>query len=41
MKTAYQPRIRVMLGSNASQDNFDSTWTWPAVIGLGTLLITI
>ncbi|MFF7566594.1 hypothetical protein ACFZB4_42390 [Streptomyces pseudovenezuelae] len=41
VKTAYRPRIRVMLGSNAPQDNFDSTWTWPAVIGLATFMLTI
>jgi hypothetical protein len=40
VKTAYRPRIRVMLGSNAPQDTFDSTWTWTAVIGLITLLVT-
>ncbi|MET9187728.1 MULTISPECIES: hypothetical protein [Streptomyces] len=41
VKTAYRPRIRVMLGNNASQDGFDSTWTWTAVVGLVTLLATV
>ncbi|WP_371660866.1 hypothetical protein [Streptomyces sp. NBC_00280] len=30
-----------MLGSNAPQESFGSTWTWTAVIGLITLLVTI
>ncbi|NEC87656.1 hypothetical protein [Streptomyces sp. SID12501] len=30
----------MMLGSTAPQENFDSTWTWTAAIGLVTLLVT-
>lgn len=41
VKIAYRPCIRVMLGSNAPQESFGSTWTWTAVIGLITLLVTI
>src|ERR1044072_6284843 len=41
VKTAYRPRDRVMRGCNAPQDNFDSTWTWTAVIGVITLVVTI
>lgn len=40
VKNTYRPRIRVMLGSNAPQEGFDSTWTWTAAIGLATLLVT-
>ncbi|WP_306971830.1 hypothetical protein [Streptomyces canus] len=29
-----------MLGSDATQDAFTSSWTWPAVVGLATLAVT-
>jgi hypothetical protein len=41
VKNTYRPRIRVMLGSNAPQEGFNSTWTWTAAIGLVTLLVTV
>lgn len=40
VKSAYRPRIRVMLGSSTPQDiDFSSTWTWAAAIGAAGLLV--
>ncbi|MDQ0904268.1 hypothetical protein QFZ22_000253 [Streptomyces canus] len=39
-ETALHPCIRLMLGSDATQDAFTSSWTWPAVVGLATLAVT-
>ncbi|MFF7791249.1 hypothetical protein [Streptomyces sp. NPDC007991] len=39
-ENAYRPCIRLVLSSDASQETFSGSWTWPAVIGLASLAVT-
>lgn len=39
-ETRLPPCFHLMLGSDATQDTFTSSWTWAAVISLATLAVT-
>ncbi|MER5381796.1 hypothetical protein ABT040_16160 [Streptomyces sp. NPDC002688] len=41
VKNASRPCNRVVLGSNAPQEDFSSTWTWAAAISLIGLMVSV